>query len=396
MEEIVLKTEKMLAGGDCLAKVNGKSVFVREALPGETIKAKITADKGDFLTAEIIEILEPSKERIKPECKFYGICGGCNLQIASIEFQRTLKLDILKDALTRSGLSADDLPEIKISGGSQWEYRNRFQFHQGGLKKKAANEIVFIDDCPIAVPEIRQYLKLHKQSVQERSHLFASTGKVTQTKESQPQKKNGRFSGMRINEDDLCTVNINGKLLQFDVHGFFQSNIEMLEKTIEKITAGLKGRRVADIYAGVGTFSVFLADAFEEVYLVEHNREAIVIAERNIANAKAENTKKNLHFAKHESYGISGAKWPEMQSSLLDFDAVVIDPPRSGMEKAVRAWLISKKIPIIRALSCDPVTFTRDAADLCKNGYLLKDLEILDFYPQTSHIETLATFVYKG
>ena len=143
------------------------------------------------------------------------------------------------------------------------------------------------------------------------------------------------------------------------------------------------GFRVADIYAGVGTFSVFLADLFKEVYLVEHNREAIVLAERNLANAKA----------KHESYGISGAKWPEMQAASLDFDAVVIDPPRSGMEKAVRNWIISKKVPVVRALSCDPVTFARDAADLCRNGYTFESLEILDFYPQTSHIETIATFL---
>ena len=382
MELITLKTEKMLAGGDCLAKLDGKSVFVRGALPEETLKVRITADKGDFFTAEITEIIEPSKERITPPCPFYGVCGGCNLQIASIDYQRKLKAQILRDSLLRAGLKLEELPEIKITGGEPFGYRNRFQFHNGGLKKKAANEIVRIDDCLVAVSEIREYLKKGSFNAKERSHLFAANGKVMQAKDSSD-KKSGRFAGMRVNDENLCTVNVAGKVIQFDVHGFFQSNLEMLETTVRKITENLGGFRVADIYAGVGTFSVFLADLFKEVYLVEHNREAIVLAERNLANAKT----------KHESYGISGAKWSEMQAASLDFDAVVIDPPRSGMEKPVRNWIISKKVPVVRALSCDPVTFARDAADLCRNGYTFESLEILDFYPQTSHIETIATFL---
>ncbi|MBO4729187.1 MAG: class I SAM-dependent RNA methyltransferase [Spirochaetaceae bacterium] len=382
MELITLRTEKMLAGGDCLAKLDGKSVFVRGALPGETLKVRITADKGDFFTAEIAGIIEPSKERITPPCPFYGVCGGCNFQIASIDYQRKLKTEILQDALLRAGLSQNDSPEIKISGGAEFGYRNRFQFHNGGLKKKSANEIVYINDCLVAVPEIREFLKTNRINTEQRSHLFAANGIVMQPKESDG-KKSGRFAGMRINEENICTVNVAGKVIQFDVHGFFQSNLGMLETTVRKITENLGGFRVADIYAGVGTFSVFLADLFKEVYLVEHNREAIVLAERNLVNSKA----------KHESYGISGAKWPEMQAASLDFDAVVIDPPRSGMEKAVRNWIISKKVPVVRALSCDPVTFARDAADLCRNGYTFESLEILDFYPQTSHIETIATFL---
>ena len=392
MELITLRTEKMLAGGDCLAKLDGKSVFVRGALPEETVKVRIKADKGDFFTAEIDEIIEPSKERIEPPCPFYGDCGGCNLQIASIDYQRKLKAQILRDSLLRAGLKSEELPEIKITGGEPFGYRNRFQLHNGGLKKKAANEIVRIDDCLVAVSEIREYLKKGSFNTKERSHLFAANGKVMLAKDSD-NKKSGRFAGMRVNDENLCTVNVAGNVLQFDVHGFFQSNLEMLEKTIAKITENLQGRRVADIYAGVGTFSVFLADKFDEVYLVEHNREAIVLAERNLANARSASADKNLTFAKHESYGISGAKWPEMQASRQDFDAVVIDPPRSGMEKPVRNWIISKKIPVVRALSCDPVTFARDAADLCRNGYSFESLEILDFYPQTSHIETIATFL---
>ena len=393
MEVITLQTEKMIAGGDCLAKYNGKSVFIRGALPGETIKVKISADKGDFFVAEILEIIKPSKERITPPCKFYGQCGGCNLQVVSIDFQRKLKQEILLDALIRSVININNIPEIKITGGKEFEYRNRFQFHQGGLKRKSANEIIFIDDCLVAVQEIRQFLKHNKLNIQDRSHLFASNGIVKQTQDNSINKKKGRFTGMLVNEDDLCTVNLFEKIIQFDVHGFFQSNLEMLEKTIQKIIENLQGNRVADIYAGVGTFSVFLADFFEEVYLIEHNREALVLAERNIARAKSKNSEKKLKFAKHESYGIKGTEWPKMYAADLDFDAVVIDPPRSGIEQSVRNWIITKRIPIIRYLSCDPVTFARDTADFCQNGYKLKNLEILDFYPQTSHIETISTFI---
>ncbi len=405
-------TQKMLAGGFCLGKIDGKSVLIEDALPGETVSVEITQDKGDFYYAKVTRIEKPSSLRINSTCPFYANCGGCNLQITAVQNQRNLKEEIMKDALIRAGLSEDQIPEISTLFADEWHYRNRFQLHDGGLKKRKSNEIIKINQCPVAVEEINEYLKnsaaangeknaeqISKNSKSskksnnflqnQRVHLFAADGKLTI---AQPKEKRGKFAGSLIDDAELCTVNILGKTLQFSVQGFFQSNLQMLQKTIQLLCKNLGGKRCADIYSGVGTFSVFLAELFEEVYLIEHNRDALVLAEKNLAALKNANPGIGRHF----SFGIAGEKWPAMADSKKDFDAVVIDPPRSGMEKPVREWLKSKKIPQIRSLSCDPVTFARDAADLCQNGYRLESLTLLDYYPQTSHIESLANFIYQA
>ena len=175
------------------------------------------------------------------------------------------------------------------------------------------------------------------------------------------------------------TVKGEDKKITFDVKGFFQSNVGMLEKTIEIIKKDFGGQHLLDMYAGVGTFSTFLSDNFTKTTLVEHNRDAISLAEIN------------LHGKNHESYGVSGEKWVNEYADKIktEFDGVVIDPPRSGMEKSVLKWLCSSNIPSIRSVSCDPITHARDIKELVKNGYNLKEIYLLDYYPQTTHIESL-------
>ena len=192
-----------------------------------------------------------------------------------------------------------------------------------------------------------------------------------------------RYSGTVSDAMTSCTVSLLGKNLTFDVQGFFQSNLGLLEKAIPLIIEGLEGKNVLDMYSGSGTFSVFLADKFENVTLVEHNKNAIVYAEQNMAGKK------------HESYGLSGEVWIKYHSENCiktsgKFDACVIDPPRSGMEKSVCQWLQKSGIQSIRSLSCDIATHARDIKFLSKSGYELKKLYLLDFYPQTCHIESLA------
>ena len=380
MDSNIITIIKMVARGSGLGKLDGKNVFVPGTLPGETVQIGIQEEKRDFIEAKLEKVITPSEYRIQPECKYYGICGGCNLQFATAEYQRKLKTEIITDSLIRAGVPENCIPKIDLEYGSEWGYRNRFQLHDGGLKEARSSQTIPIKDCLVACPEIRECLQSDHLPQGTRTHVFGADGKVTTAvlAEKAPRKK---FEGAVINEKEIVTVNINGKDIQFDVRGFFQSNLQMLEKTINRITANFGGKRCADIYSGVGTFSVFLGKQFEEMYLVEHNREALILAERN------------LRGIRHQSYGVSGEKWTQLSDSKQKFDAIVIDPPRSGMEKAVREWIKASQIPQIRSLSCDPVTFARDAQDLISFGYKLVNLCLLDYYPQTSHIETLANFI---
>lgn len=401
METII--TDKIAFGGNCLSKIGGKNVFVPFAVPGEKLEVEITQEKRDYSTAKIVNILEASPFRVKPVCPLYEKCGGCNMMHIEPEHQKILRKEILKDCLSRNGISVA-ADSIEVVSGSPLNYRCRFQLNDGGFYERNSNRPIYADNCFCASPEINEWLA--ETSAAERPkgrcHVFGcgnvvSAGgdefrKVAVSAEEEKsstdyallKKKNKnirqvkkRYSGTTLSEKDIVKVKILDKEISFDVKGFFQSNIEVLEKSVEAICNGLSGNLVLDMYAGCGTFSVFLAEHFNELTLVEHNRDALVFAEKNLSGIK------------HQSIGLSGAKWAESNFNA-SFDAVVVDPPRSGMEKEVLDWLCKSEVPQIRSVSCDPATHARDLSALIKSGYILKKLYLLDFYPNTSHIESLA------
>lgn len=398
--------DKMVFGGNCLSKINGKNVFIPFSIPGEELEIEIVKEKSDYDVARIVKILTPSEYRVFPPCKYYQNCGGCNMMHIETNAQVSIRKQMLCEVFERCGLK--DIP-IEVVSADSFGYRCRFQFHDGGLEQRSSNNVIPIDNCLVAEDEVNDWLKKNpfNQRPKGKSHVFASSkvvsaagiigNKVAVSVEvlkkndfnfslaSRKKKfKESRkiYSGTILSPKDSVTVNILGKNITFDSRGFFQSNLNVLEKAVQLVCNGLKGSSVLDMYSGCGTFSVFLADIFENVTLVEHNRDAIVYAEQNL-------TGKN-----HKSFGLSGAKWA-LSYSDSKFDAVVVDPPRSGMEKEVLEYLCKAKIPMIRSVSCDPATHARDALKLVQAGYKLEKLYMLDFYPNTSHIESLAYFVYE-
>ena len=401
----IVKTEKIVSNGDCLAKIDGRSVFIPLALPEEKIEIEITKDFRDYSTARIVSILEPSPHRVQAFCPLYGNCGGCTMQHCDEAFQVQLRTDILRNAFEREGVS---IPPVELISDAPRAYRARFQFHNGGLMARKSNDVQPLDHCPCATEEINKYLAEvpFAERPAGRVHVFGSDrlisipegyDKLVIAEQEPPQrspKKTGkkkmkqvkkRFAGTSAIAPGLCTISLGGKAITFDVQGFFQSNMGVLEKAIPVITGGLSGRLALDMYAGAGTFSVFLAEHFERLCLVEHNRDALVYAGQNLAGRL------------YDSFGLSGEAWVHSHAESYirehgNFDAVIIDPPRTGMEKAVCSWLCASDIPQIRSLSCDIATQARDAARLCRAGYKLERLFLLDFYPQTCHIESLAWF----
>ncbi len=404
-----LLANKMIFGGDCISEIQDsdfqkKKIFIPYAIPGEKIEVEIEKAFKDYYTAQNINVIKKSKHRVEPFCEYYGKCGGCNLQHIDTDFQKELRIQVLKDAFNREGVQ---VPEIKIISGAEKGYRARFQLHDGGLMGKKSNDIIPIESCPCATNEINKYLKEvpFEKRPKGRVHFFGSKyissipngfdkiviakpiekNGIVKTQLKKQKKIKARYEGRSSNSTSLCSVEVLGKTIAFDTLGFFQSNIEVLEKTIPLVLEGLSGKNVLDMYSGAGTFSVFLADKFENVTLVEHNKSAIVYAEQN------------LQGKKHQSFGLSGDVWVKYHAEQCvkqngNFDAIVIDPPRSGMEKSVCQWIQNSNIPIVRSLSCDPSTHARDAKFLIKSGYRLEKLYLLDFYPQTCHIESLGYF----
>ena len=392
----------MVFGGKSLGKIDGKNVFVPYTIPGEKLEIEITEQNKDYDNAEIVKILEPSPHRIEPACRYYGKCGGCNMMHIEPAYQKELRKGILTDIFRQNGI--DIAEKTEIISGPDFNYRSRFQLNDGGLSQRRSNVVIKIEECLCAENAVNDYLKNTAEQPQKRpagrSHLFGSSFseeglKIAQEekKESKPNitgggqknkklkiKENHYFSGTVASPQNTMTVNFGGHKLSFDVRGFFQSNLFVFEKVCRLITDLLPGgKNILDMYSGCGSISTFLTEKYENVVLVEHNRDALVYAEQNLAGTK------------HMSYGLSGAAFVKTCANTLPaFDACTIDPPRSGMEKEVCQWLCKSNIPLILSLSCDPATHARDCAKLISAGYELKKMYLLDFYPNTSHIESLA------
>ena len=399
-------TDKMVFGGKCLGKIEGKNVFIPYTIPGEKLEIEITEENKDYDNAEIVKILEASEHRVQAACRYYGKCGGCNMMHIDSEYQKELRKKMLCDIFRQNGIDISEKTEI-ISG-PDFNYRARFQLNDGGLSQRRSNVVIPVEECLCAETCINDYLKKTAENQKERPagrcHIFGSSyagGKLKIAAEENKAdlknskkiqgikgqkaknfkvKENKYFAGTISSPQNIMSVNICNHKLNFDVRGFFQSNLFVFEKVcflIQKLLPG--GKNILDMYAGCGSISTFLTEKYENVVLVEHNRDALVQAEENMAGSK------------HISYGLSGANFVKnCASSLPSFDACTIDPPRSGMEKEVRLWLEKSKIPLILSLSCDPATHARDCAALLSAGYALKKMYLLDFYPNTSHIESLS------
>lgn len=395
-------TDKMVFGGKSLGKIEGKNVFVPYTIPGENIEIQITEQNKDYDNAEIVNILEPSPHRITPPCRYYGKCGGCNMMHIEPSYQKELRKGILTDIFRQNGI--DISGKTEIVSGPDFNYRCRFQLNDGGLSQRKSNVVIKVEECLCAETAVNDYLKQTAENPESRpagrTHLFGSSYangclKIAEEEKRKSEiivtgggkknkklkiKENHYFAGTLASPENTMTVELGGHKLTFDVRGFFQSNLFVFEKVCRLITDLLPGgKNILDMYSGCGSISAFLTEKYENVVLVEHNRDALVYAEQNLAGKK------------HVSYGLSGASFVKTcVAALPPFDAVTIDPPRSGMEKEVCQWLCNSKVPLILSLSCDPATHARDCARLVSAGYTLKKMYLLDFYPNTSHIESLA------
>lgn len=422
MADLVVTAKKLVFGGDSIAESvdgSGKVLFLSGLIPGEVAQIEITSRHKDYERGRVISILAPSPHRIEPVCPYYSQCGGCNMLHVAPDFQVELRKQVLQDIFQREGLA---IPPLEAVCGKNLGYRCRMQLTDGGFQQRGMNKNpIPITCCPCGTAEINNWLQqippqqrgkgriqlFGDQRIQgEKKVLFADSGKSSDGKQAGPKitgktnrkikdRVKHRFSGTSLSPATTCSLQLSpthgqAKLISFDVRGFFQSNLEVLEKAIsivieyvQEIKAqGTPLTHALDIYSGAGTISVFLADYFDTVTLVEHNRDAVAFAEQN------------LRGTSHQSYGISGEKWAkEFGTGIVSQNPpqlAFVDPPRSGMEKGVRDFLTTSRIPHIIYLSCDPTTQARDCKVLIQAGYTIKKLFLLDFYPNTSHMETLA------
>jgi 23S rRNA (uracil1939-C5)-methyltransferase len=397
--------EQIVSGGAGMVRYRGKSVFMNLTAPGDWVTGKIIEETKNWARAELLEISQPSPLRETPFCPLYGSCGGCSLQHLSYKAQLTEKTRILREAFVRLG-GFSSLPEPEIHPSLPEGYRNRMQFHrlrQGeptmrlqlrpvpgmgrnysprrvtlGLKARKSGELVPVSDCPIADPGIRRALgKITPPPDKERFTVYARDNTLLY--------EGGPSRGK---------VTLLGREILMDAGVFFQSNGTALETLIPEILETAEGADpslpMADIYCGVGTFAAFLGDRFSRLDLIEENPESLNLARKNIPGGE------------RRFFPLNADQWVNTQEKTgkkigeKPYGFITMDPPRQGLSGLLRQWLIREGPPILAYVSCDPATLARDSRELCRRAYKLEKLSFHDFYPQTSHIETLAVFRRTG
>jgi len=369
-DEIEVTIEKLIPGGDGLARLDGMAVFVPGTLPGERVKARITERKKGWAKTSRPEILEASPDRQSPFCPLFGECGGCSWQHISYDVQLASKASFSREALIRQGgFTEDEIPEFLLTSSRPEAYRSRIRPHilpggKTGFHSEGSDRIVPVPFCPVATAGVNRFLAVPPDDLES-----GSTPVVFGDERD--------FWTAGIDAEARAVVK--GKTFNFPPEAFFQSNMYPLGDLIDFALkdAGIHGQSCGmDLYGGVGLFGAFLSETFETVVGVDRDKR----------------TKKywKQHVGKNGTFHpISLEDWIRRRIEPRP-DFIIVDPPRTGLSPSIRKLLARLKVPQISYVSCNPVTQARDIKDLRAAGYKLSSYGVFDLSPQTAHVETVA------
>ncbi|MFF5260956.1 class I SAM-dependent RNA methyltransferase [Actinomadura viridis] len=438
-ELLDLEVGNVANGGFCVARHEGRVVFVRHALPGERVRARVTDRTKNFLRADAVEILQPSPDRVQPPCPFAGPgrCGGCDWQHASLPAQRRLKAAVVEEQLQRVAgitrtVTVEEVPypvtdEMPPDPGLGWRTRVQFSVVDGtvGLRRHRSHDIEPIDECLIAHPGVEMMGIERKRwpgTVSVEGIVSATTGdrlvalkggrkarvprldvpvRLVRGKETAPDK-----------QVPYVREEVSGRLFQISGSGFWQVHPGAARLLADAVLHALEpkpGEIALDLYCGVGLFAALLGERVGPdglVVGVESDAQAVRDAKFNVRDlpqvaierGQVEAVVPDLEFGRADGTGRTQTKrggGHHRGARVRGADIVVLDPPRSGAGRAVVdqvARLADRKIAYV---SCDPATLARDLAYFSERGWTLETFRAFDAFPMTQHVECLAVLV-KG
>ncbi len=409
--------------GQGVARHNGKAIFISGLLPDEQAEVTLTEEKKQFARAKVKRLLTRSPERVAPRCPHFGVCGGCQQQHASEALQQRSKSASLQRLINReTGL--DIIPESVISG-PEYGYRRRarlgLQFLPKqqqlvmGFRKSGSNDLVPVKACPVLAPALASLLQpLHEclagmKAVRRLGHaelVLADNGPVVVLRHLEPLKEQDlarlhNFSAqhramlyLQGNEDDLIKLcddtpfyQVDGLRLFFSPRDFIQVNDAVNQRMVAQALEWLAVEstdRVLDLFCGMGNFTLPLAKRAKQVVGVEG---VATLVANGLYNAQI-NALNNVEFFQHNlEDDVTRQPWAK-----LGFDKVLLDPARAGaagvMDHIVK--LAPQKVVYV---SCNPTTLARDSQILIAAGYRMERVRMLDMFPHTGHLESMALFV---
>jgi len=387
--------EKLVYGGDGLARHEGRIVLAPLVLPGERIRVETVREKPGLVRARTLEVLEPAAARVVPDCPYFGRCGGCHYQHAPYEYQLRTKQAILAEELRRLG-KIEPPAEIAVVAGEPWAYRNRAQWHlaQGrlGYWEAGSHKLCAVTQCPIGSPKVNEALMALNGMMRDRRwprfvrslEVFTDERQIQLNVVETDQGPGGTPARRFF---DWCAEKIPGLVMgpldyggKFRVsrNSFFQVNRFLLDRLVEVALDGAAGETALDVYAGVGLFSLALARSFREVTAVESGAGAVRDLEFNAERAGLTNVRVERGMAE---------EYLERLERAPDF--ILLDPPRAGLGKIVARRLGELQARRVTIVACDPATLARDLAALVAAGYRVEKMTVVDLFPQTYHVETV-------
>lgn len=437
--------------GEGIAKIDNKyPIFIEGALKGEKVKVRIVKVNKNFAYGKLMEVLEASEERVNPPCAIYKRCGGCKLQHASYKAQLDFKWDRVKDCVSKIGKLDPSIVKYPLGMEEPWRYRNKVQLPIGlingevkiGFFAPRSHDIIDMESCLIQDEIGDKVVKLTREWIEKFNirpynvdgeydekgivrHIMIRRGFTTNevmvvlvtNGENIPHKE--EFVDLMVkNIPGIKSViqNINSKKtnvilglesktlwgedtisdyigdFRFNISplSFFQVNPTQTEVLYGKALeyANLTGNEeVFDAYCGTGTITLFLSQKAKKVYGVEIIPQAI---DNAWINAK-ENKVENVEFFVGESEVVI----PDLINNGVKADVVVVDPPRKGCDKKLLDAITNIDAKKIVYVSCDPSTLGRDLKVLEDNGYKTLEVQPVDMFPNTSHVENVAKLIKK-
>ena len=437
--------------GEGIAKIDNKyPIFIEGALKGEKVKVRIVKVNKNFAYGKLMEVLEASEERVNPPCAIYKRCGGCKLQHASYKAQLDFKWDRVKDCVSKIGKLDPSIVKYPLGMENPWRYRNKVQLPIGlingevkiGFFAPRSHDIIDMESCLIQDEIGDKVVKLTREWIEKFNirpynidgeydekgivrHIMIRRGFTTNevmvvlvtNGENLPHKE--EFVDLMVkNIPGIKSViqNINSKKtnvilglesktlwgedtisdyigdFRFNISplSFFQVNPTQTEVLYGKALeyANLTGNEeVFDAYCGTGTITLFLSQKAKKVYGVEIIPQAI---DNAWINAK-ENKVENVEFLVGESEVVI----PDLINKGVKADVVVVDPPRKGCDKKLLDAITNIDAKKIVYVSCDPSTLGRDLKVLEENGYKTLEVQPVDMFPNTAHIENVALLIKK-
>jgi tRNA/tmRNA/rRNA uracil-C5-methylase (TrmA/RlmC/RlmD family) len=374
-------------GGHCVARHEGRVVFVRHALPGERVVARVTEgeEHSRFLRADAVEVLSASPDRVEPRCPFSGPgrCGGCDFQHVRLPAQRELKAAVVQEQLQRlAGLDVEVTVEAVPGDDEGLGWRTRVHLTvdaagRPGLRRHRSREVVRIDHCPISHPDLPAALDRTWPGAEAVEAIRSSTGEQLLIEE---QRRDVYVEGPEVLHEEVA-----GRVFEVTGSGFWQVHPGAAQALTTAVREGLDpqpGERALDLYSGVGLFSAFLAERVGPegaVVAVESDAVAVADAARNLGDlSQVQPVVDRVERALRG--GVVGAAC----------DVVVLDPPRVGARRDVVEAVAALSPRAVAYVACDPGAFARDVAIFAEHGYRLASLRAFDIFPMTGHVECLA------